>query len=68
MPVRGCSFCFLNAIDLVLDCGYNDIVTVDHMVNNILEHLATNVHYYKQFHMGDLLQDAKGYFKSLLSP
>ena len=33
------------------------------MVNNILEHLAANADYYKQFHAGDLLGNADGYFK-----
>ena len=35
------------------------------MANNILEHLATYADYYKQFYKGDLLQDAKEYFKFL---
>ena len=63
MPVMGDNFCFLNTIDLVLYCDYDEIVTVDHMVNNILDHLATNAEYYKQFNTGDLIWNAEGYFK-----
>ena len=55
MPVRGVSFGFLNAIDLVLYCDYNDVVMVDILASNIPGHLAANVDYYKQFHMGDIL-------------
>ena len=35
----------MNANDLVLYCDCDEVVTVDHMVNNILEHLATNADY-----------------------
>ena len=48
---------------MVLYCDYDETVTVDHMANNILEHLATNADYYKQFHTVDLIQDVEGYFK-----
>ena len=57
----GC--CFLNGIDLVLYCDYDEVITVDHMANNILEHLATNAYYYQQFHTSNLKQDAEGYFR-----
>ena len=58
-PARGDGFYFLNAIELVLYCDYEQVVTVDDMVTYIIEHLATNADYYKQLHTGDLLQDAE---------
>ena len=36
MPVRGDGFCFLKAIYVALYFDYNDVITVDHMENNIL--------------------------------
>ena len=60
MPVMGDGFCFVNAKDLVLSCDYGEVVTVDPMANNILEHLATNAYYYKQFHTSDQIWDAEG--------
>ena len=45
-----------------LYCDYDKVVIVDHMANNILEHLATNVDYYKQFPAADLIWDTEGYF------
>ena len=56
-------FCFLNAIELVLYCDYDEVVTCDDIVNNIIEHLATNANCYKGFHNGDLVQTAEHYFK-----
>ena len=56
-------FCFLNVLESVLYCDYNKVVTLDDMINNILEHLSVNGDYYKQLHTGDLLQDAEGYVK-----
>ena len=31
--------------------------------SSILDHMASNVNYYKQFHMGHVLKDMKRYFK-----
>ena len=56
-------FCFLDANDLVLYCDYDEALTVDHMANNILEHLAASADYYIQFHTGDLIPDGEGHFK-----
>ena len=39
------------------------MVTFKSLASNVLGHLASNVHYYKQFHTGDVLKDAEGYFK-----
>ena len=63
MLVRGNGFCLLNAVDLVLYCDYNEVVTVYSLASNILEYLIANVDYYKQFHTADVLQDAEGYLK-----
>ena len=63
MPVLGDGFSCMNAIDLVLYCEYDEVVTADHMANNLLEHLAADADYYKQFNTGNLIQDAEGYFK-----
>ena len=63
MLVKGDGFCFLNAIDLVLYCGYVEVITLENMVNNILEHLVANADYYKLFHTGDLLWDVEGWFQ-----
>ena len=41
-PIRGDGFCFLNAIDLVLYCKYNEVVMVDSLASNILGHIAVN--------------------------
>ena len=54
MPVKDDGFCFLNAIDLVPYCDYNEVVTVDSLASHILGHLADNVDYYKWFHTGDV--------------
>ena len=63
MPVRGDGFCFLNVIDLALYCDYNEVVSVNSLESNTLGYLAANVDYYKQFHAGDILRDAEGFFK-----
>ena len=62
LPVRGDSFCFLNAIDLVFYCDY-EVVMVDSLESSVQGHLVANVDYYKWFHIGDILQYAEGYFK-----
>ena len=60
IPVRGDGFCFLNTILLVLYCDYSEVV----MLNSLaILNPAAYVDYYKWFHTGDILQDAKGYFK-----
>ena len=46
-----------NEIGIVL---YAEVVTLDDMVNKILEHLAANAKYYKYFYSGKLLQNAEG--------
>ena len=61
MPVMNDRFCFSNAIDLALIFDYDEIVTVDHVVNKILEQLVANVDYYKQLHTCDLIWDTEGH-------
>ena len=48
---------------MVLYSDYNEIVALDSLASNILEHLVANVDYYKQFHTGGILQDSEGYIK-----
>ena len=63
IPVRVNGFCFLKAVDMVLSCDHNEVVTFDNMESTILGHLVANVKYYKLFHTGDILKDAQRYFK-----
>ena len=44
-------------------CDYDEVVTLDDTVNNILEHLVANDAYYREFHTGYLLWNVEGYFK-----
>ena len=46
MPVMGDDFCFVNAINLVLYCDYNEVVMQDSLASNILGCLVANVHYH----------------------
>ena len=61
--IRGDGFCFLNAIELVLCCDYDELVKLDHMQNTILVHHAANADHYKGFHMDNVIQEADRYFK-----
>ena len=61
--VRTDGFCFLHAVEMVLYMDHYEVVTFDSVESTILGHLATNVSYYKMFHTGDILKDAKKYFK-----
>ena len=42
---------------------HDEVVTFDSMESTILGHLAASVNYYKMLHTGDVLKDAKRYFK-----
>ena len=42
---------------------HEEMVTLDNMERSILDHLASNVNYYKLFHTGHVLKDAQMYFK-----
>ena len=63
MPVRCDGFCFLNAVEFVLYCDHNEVVTLNSLTSNILGHIVANVNYYKQLNTGDTLKDAEGYLK-----
>ena len=54
---------FPECYNLALYCDHSEVGTFDRLANNILGHLAANVHYYEQFHIGGILKDAEGYFK-----
>ena len=54
-PIRVDRFCFLNALELVLHCDCGGAVTLDDVVNTILEQLAASTDYYEQPHSGDIL-------------
>ena len=52
-----------NAVEMVLYMYHDEVVTSDSMESTILVHLDSIVNYYKLFHTGHVLQDAKRYFK-----
>ena len=61
--VRSDGFCFLHAVGMVLYMDHEEMVTLDTMESSILDHLASNVNYYKLFHTGHVLKDIQRYFK-----
>ena len=42
---------------------HDEMVTLDTMESSILDHLTSNVNYYKVFHIGHLLKDVQRYFQ-----
>ena len=62
-PVRADGFCFLHAVEMVLNMDHDEVVTFDSMESTILDHLAASANYYKLFHTGNVLKDTEGYFK-----
>ena len=42
---------------------YDEEMTLGKLQSRILDHMAANVNYYKQFHTGNVLKDVKRYFK-----
>ena len=62
-PVRKDGFCFMHTVEMVLYMDHDKVVTFDSMERTIPGHLVTSVNYYKMFHTGDVLKDAKRYFK-----
>ena len=62
-PVRANGFCFLHTVEMVLYTDHDELVTFDSMESTMLGHLAANVNSYKMFHTGNVLKDAKQYFK-----
>ena len=61
--VRSDGFCFLHIVGMVLYMDHDEMVTLDTMESSILDHLASNVNYYKLFHTGHVLKDTQRYFK-----
>ena len=48
---------------MTLCMDYDEEMTLVKLLSSILDHLAVNVNYYKQFHTGHVLKDMKRYFK-----
>ena len=42
---------------------HDEMVTLDKMESSILDHMASNVNYYKLFRTGHVLKDVQRYFK-----
>ena len=42
---------------------HDEEMTLGKLQTSILDHMAANVNYYKQFHTGNVLKDVKRYFK-----
>ena len=48
---------------MTLYMDYDADMTLGKLQNSILDRVAANVNYYKQFHTGHVLKDVKRYFK-----
>ena len=48
---------------MILCMDHDEEMTLDKLQSSILDHMAANVNYYKQFHTGHVLKDVKRYFK-----
>ena len=48
---------------MTLSMDYDEEMTLGRLQSSILDHMAANVNYYKQFHTGHVLKDMKRYFK-----
>ena len=59
-PIKADGFCLLNAIELVLCCDYDKVVTLGDMANTIPVHLAANADHYKTFHTDDIVWMQRG--------
>ena len=56
-------FCFLHAVCMTICMDHDEEMTLGKLQNGILDHVAANVNYYKQFHAGHLLKDMKRYLQ-----
>ena len=63
IPNGADGFCFLHAVCLTVCMDHNEEITLGKWQSSILDHMAGNVNYYKQFHTGNVLKDMKRYFK-----
>ena len=61
--IRSDGFCFLHAVCMILDMDHDEVVTLNNMESSKLDHIASNVNYYKLFHTGHVLKDVKRCFK-----
>ena len=48
---------------MILGMDHDEVITLDKMQSSILDHMAANVNYCKQFHTGHILKDMKRYLK-----
>ena len=51
------------AVCLTVCMDHDEKMTLGKLQSSILDHMAANVNYYKQFHTGNVLKDVKRYFK-----
>ena len=56
-------FCFRHVVCMTLCMDHDEEMTLGKLQSSILDHMAANVNYYKQFHTGHVLKDVKRYFK-----
>ena len=63
IPNRANGFCFLHAVCMTVCMDHDNEMTLGKLQSSILDHMAANVNYYKQFHTGNVLKDMKRYFK-----
>ena len=61
--VRSNGFCFLHVGGMVLYMDNGEMVTVGTIECSILDHLASNVNYYKLFPTGKVLKGQKETYK-----
>ena len=55
-------FCFLHTVCMILGMDHDEEMTLGQLQSSILDHMATNVNYYRQFHIGNVLKEMKRYF------
>ena len=63
IPNRADGFCFLHAVCLTACLDHDEEMALGKLQSSILDHMAANVNYYKEFHTGNVLKDANRYFK-----
>ena len=62
IPNRANGFCFLHAVCMTLCMDYDADMTLGKLQSSVLDYMAANVNYYKQFHTGNVSKDVKRYF------
>ena len=61
--IKSDGFCFLCTVSMILHMDHDEVVTLVNMESSILDHIVSNVNYYKLFHTGHVLWDTQRYFK-----